>query len=570
MLTLLRIRNLALVEEVVMEPGAGYLAITGETGAGKSVLLGALNLALGERADRAMIRSQSDQCSVEAVFDIKRVRSPVASFLEENGVDPCEDGILILRRILTRSGANRQFINGSPVALSTLAGVGEWLVDIHGPHDHQSLLHPQRQLDVLDAYGGHRELRREYRDWLDRWRSARHRKKELVMDEAAYRQQLDLLRFQVREIQEAGLSEDEAEELEAEYQRAANAARLAELTQATLQALDGEEGSLMQSAGGVGRLLHEMARYDVRARSLAELHAQSVGMLNELQNELSSYADGLETDPHRLEELERRLNRIQSLKRKYGGGVDEVLDFGRAAAEKLENLERREEVMSGIDAEIEHYTEQIREVGGRLSEERRRLIPRLGRAIQAELKDLGFADSRFDVAHEADFPSGDSEWGSSGIDRIEFQFAPNPGEPFKPLRAIASSGEMARVMLAIKTVLAAVDEVPVLIFDEIDANVGGETAVAIGEKMRQLGERHQVICITHLAPVAATASAHWVVDKKVESGRTRTMIRPLTATSRVDELARMLGGRGKAQKQHAKVLLQKGGPGIASELSKQP
>jgi len=318
MLTTLRIKNLALVSDLTLELQPGCNVITGETGAGKSIILGALNLVLGERADRTLIRSGEESCSVEAVFDTKKLRAPLEDFLEENGLEPCEEHQLVLKRTFTGTGTNRQFINGSPTTLATLATLGEWLVDMHGPHDHQSLLHPARQLLILDAFGGLEQERELFGELVRRRAVLENEKAALVVDEKTYAQQLDLLRFQVREISAAQLKEGEDIEVEAEFNRASNAAKLLQLSQAALDALGENESSLLTQSGVIGRVLAELQRVDAGAANLVELHAQAGETLRELQSALSHYADKVDVDPARLAEVEERLNLLHSLKRKYG------------------------------------------------------------------------------------------------------------------------------------------------------------------------------------------------------------------------------------------------------------
>ena len=560
MLSTLRIKNLALVADLTLDLQPGLNVITGETGAGKSILIGALTLVLGQRADRTLLRSGADTCSVEAVFDISKLKAPLHSFLDENGLEPCEDGQLVLKRAFTSAGTNRQFVNGSPTTLQTLGTIGEWLVDIHGPHDHQSLLHSARQLAILDAFGNLAAPRETFAELVRQRAALESEKAALIIDEKTYAQQLDLLRFQAREINDAKLREDEEAELEQDYKRSSNAARLLELSQAALNLLSEDDQSLISQAGPIGRALHDLQRIDPGAAPLAVLHEQALGTLQELQTELTRYTDRVELDPDRLRELEERLNLVHTLKRKYGATLAEVMAFGAEAQRKLQSLEQRDAEVARLNAALAKLDTEIQRAGRELSAQRRKLIPQLSKAVVKQLAALGFKQSHFDVAIETAVPAASPATASravnsSGLDTIDFQFAPNPGEPPRPLRAIASSGEMARVMLALKTVLAAVDEIPVLVFDEVDANVGGETANAVGEKMRQIAKQRQVLCITHLAPVAAHADAHYVVSKQVKSGRTTSEIDLLGKTSRVDELARMLGGQTDAARRHAESLL---------------
>ncbi len=570
MLTTLRIKNLALVSDLTLELAPGYNAITGETGAGKSIVIGALNLVLGQRADRALIRSGSDACSVEAVFDVAKLRAPIKSFLDDNGLEPCEDHQLVLKRTFTSAGTNRQFVNGSATTLNVLASIGEWLVDMHGPHDHQSLLHPAKQLAILDAFGGLETERAMFGELVRRRAALEAEKSSLIVDEKTYAQQLDLLRFQVQEIEATRFQPDEEAQIEQEHHRASNAAKLLSLSQAALEGLGENESSLLTQAGSVGRTLQELQRVDAGAASLTELHAQAVATLRDLQTELSRYADKVDVDPARLQELEERLNLIHALKRKYGASLAEVIAFGDDAKRQLQSLESRDAELARLNAALAKLDAELLRAGNKLSAERRKVIPQLAKAVSRQLADLGFTQSKFDVAiasqlvgdEVTSLKSKDSQRlltsfpTSNGFDTVEFQFSPNVGEPAKALRAIASSGEMARVMLALKTVLAAEDEIPVLIFDEVDANVGGETANAVGEKMKQIAAKRQVLCITHLPQVAAPATAHYVVTKQVKEGRTVSEIELLDPKARVTELARMLGGQTDVARKHAEALLK--------------
>lgn len=551
MLTTLRIKNLALVADLTLELQPGCNVITGETGAGKSVIIGALNLVLGERADRTLIRNGSDSCSVEAVFNVAGLRAPLPALLEENGLEPCEEHQLVLKRTFALAGASRQFVNGSPTTLNVLAEIGKWLVDMHGPHDHQSLLHPARQLAILDAYGNLGAEREAFAALLQRRSALEAEKAALVVDEKTYAQQLDLLRFQVKEIESARLQADEEAKVEAEFNRASNAAKLLQLCQAALDGLSEGDDSLLTRAGTIGRALQELQRVDPGASALLELHVSALATYRELQGELSHYADKVEVDPARLAELEGRLDLIQSLKRKYGATLADVLAFGVEAKNRLQALESRDAELARINAALEKLEAELVREGRALTAKRGKVIPLLSRAAGKQLEDLGFKQSKFEVSLAAA-----AEPLASGWDEIEFQFAPNPGEPAKPLRAIASSGEMARVMLALKTVLAAEDEIPVLVFDEVDANVGGETAHTVGRKMQQIGGKRQVLCITHLPQVAAPANAHYVVTKQVRDGRTISEIALLGRKDRLTELARMLGGQSDAARRHAEELLK--------------
>jgi DNA repair protein RecN (Recombination protein N) len=546
MLSTLRIKNLALVSDLTLHLQPGYNVITGETGAGKSIIIGALNLVLGQRADRDAIRAGADQCSVEAVFEIGK-RKPIDTLLEENGVEPCAEGQLIIKRTFSAAGSNRQFINGSPTTLQTLAMLGEHLVDMHGPHEHQSLLRQRNQLDALDGFAGLLPLRKEFESAVRSCRAIEADKAALIVDEQTYAQQLDLLRFQTNEISAARLQPGEETEVEQDFQRASNAARLLELTQSALSVLSEADNSVLTQSAEIGRNLHELQRLDPGANEVASAHEQVTSSLRELQAALNHYSERIDVDPTRLRELEARVDLLHSLKRKYGPKLEDVIAFGESAKQKLQNLERRDVELEKLNVQLAKAKKEVVRIGRELTAQRKKANPKFSKAVTKQLNDLGFAQSQFDVALTSV---------SEGEDLIEFQFAPNPGEPPRPLRAIASSGELSRVMLALKTVLASEDQIPVLVFDEIDANVGGETAGVVGEKMLQIASSHQVLCITHLPPVAATASTHFVVSKRQHEGRTISEIQLLERAQRVNEIARMLGGQTEAARKHAQSLLR--------------
>jgi DNA repair protein RecN (Recombination protein N) len=428
--------------------------------------------------------------------------------------------------------------------------MGEWLVDMHGPHEHQSLLQPARQLAILDAFASLEALRREWETEWNRRKEIAAERAAMVSNDALHAQQLELLRHQAMEIESARLSPEEEGMLTAEFQRISNAARLMESTRMAQALLSDGEDSIFDRVGELGRLLTEIQRHDPAATHLFDAHVSATEALQELNTLLSRYFDRLDLDPERLQELEERINLIQSLKRKYGTTVADVVTFGETCRVKLAEWDGLEERAEQLAAELAQIDKRLLDLGGQLTRRRQQAIPRLNREVSQHLGELGFRQSRVDVEL-----STVEDPGSTGFDHCEFQFAPNPGEPARPLRAIASSGELARVMLALKTVLASADEIPVLIFDEVDANVGGETGLAVGQKLRGIADRHQVLCITHLAPVAAQGHSQYLVSKQVTDGRTESRIERLDGPSRVTEIARMLGGQSAAARRHAEELL---------------
>ena len=548
-LTLLRIKNLALVEELEWQMEAGFIAVTGETGAGKSIIIGALQLLLGERADKSLIRTGADLCTVEAVFngnDLQRLNRQ----LVQGGIEPCEDN-LIIKRSFSTAGGTRQFINGSPTTVSILKNLGDELVDLHGPHDHQSLLSPETQLSLLDSFARADEQLEEYRKHYRQLQTLLTEHAALNTAETARENELDLLRHQIAEIKSANLVEGEEEEIEKRYKLASNSKRLVELAGAITNKLSEADGSVLSQLGETQRLLRELERIDNSIAQFSSTHAAAVVELSEIARTLSDYAEKLDLDPQQLAALEQRVSDFESLKRKYGGSIAEVIAFGDRAVERMQKIEGRDAELERLAKEIENVRAEMNRAGEALRKRRAKAAPKLSERIRHNLGDLGFRQSEFEVNLSAlDEPR------PSGFDFVELLFSPNPGEPLKPLRAIASSGEISRLMLAIKSALAAHDAVPLLVFDEIDTNVGGEIARAVGAKMQTLGRDHQVICITHLPQVAATASSHFVVTKDVSRGRTFSNLREVTGKARQEEIARMLGGKSESALKLASTLLK--------------
>lgn len=547
MLTLLKIRNLALVDELVWELGPGLIGVTGETGAGKSVIVGALKLVLGERADKSLIRTGEDTCSVEAVFELKDPHE-INAILEDGGLSPCEDTQLIVRRVIGQS-ANRQFVNDSPVTLSLLKRLGEHLVDLHGPHDHQSLLSTERQLAMLDAYAGAETAHAGYREAYRAWRSLAAELEELRHAETASEQEVELLRYQIGEIDAAALKPEDEQDLEDRWRRSTNASRLVESAAAAAAALGGEDGVLSRIAD-VQRLVRDLEKLDPSIRECTSPLEAAFLELQELEANLAQYAEELDIDPSEAAALEERVNLLETLKRKYGPTLADVAARRDNAASRLDTIENREDKIEALERGVAERRTALDAAGKALTKIRQKAAPKLAKEIASQLKDLGFKQSTFESPL-----STHHEPGPQGFESVEFQFGPNPGEPALPLRQIASSGEISRVMLAVKSALADQDDTPLMVFDEIDANVGGEVARAVGRKMAALGTRHQVVAITHFPQVAATASLHFVVEKEVTGGRTRSRLFPVQGETRIQELVRMLGGGGEQARAMAASLL---------------
>ena len=505
---------------------------------------------LGERADKSLIRAGADSCTVEALFNIKD-SAKLNAWLDEQGVERCEDGQLIVKRVFASAGTNRQFINGSPTTLAVLAQLGDGLVDLHGPHDHQSLLSNERQLDLLDSFADADALRAKYGEQYRALHRLTTERDALAGSEAALERELDLLRHQVGEITDAQITPGEEDELLARYTVASNARKLLELSGAALGRLVESDDAALTRLNEVGKLLRELERVDHGASRFTDALTRGLAEIEDLASGLQRYAEELDIEPGALAEMEERVSLFETLKRKYGGTIADVITFGEAAAARLQKIESRGEEIERLTREIAAQQKAMLDTAAKLTAKRAAAAPKLAKSVTTHLRDLGFKKSDFTVALTPLAAPG-----PHGLESIEFVFAPNPGEPAKPLKAIASSGEISRVMLAVKSSLAAQDTIALLVFDEIDANVGGEIAHAVGAKMRAIAEERQVLAITHLPQVAAQAQTQFFVSKDFASGRTVSTLTEVKGKARIEEIARMLGGKTDSALAHAKTLLQ--------------
>ena len=533
MLLRLSVSNLAIVESADVEFGPGLNIITGETGAGKSVLMGALELVLGARADASTVRDGAKEARIEAEF---RLAAPAAvdAVLAEAGLPPCEDGTLVVRRTVAAAGGGRVHVNDAAATVQTLRALGRVLVDLHGPNDHQSLLEEAFQRSVLDSYAG-----LKMSDYAAAWRARTETAAALEAlkgDSSDVAAECDTLRFVVQEIDDAKLTPDDDADLAARHAAAAHAAEVLDCGNAVTDGLSGDEGSAAAILAEVGRRLAEMAKFHEPAKAWKDEVEAATVQLQELSRSVADSLSRIDADPDALAALDERLSLVQKLKRKYAPTVAEILALRDAKAARLADLEGRDEKMKKLAAGLAAADAQVRKAGAALTAARKKAAEKLGRAITKELHGLGFLQAGFAVKILPAEPS------ATGCDTVDFHFEPNPGEPSRPLREIASSGEIARVMLAVKAVLAAHDSIPVLVFDEIDSNIGGEVGRAVGEKLRAVAAHHQVIAITHLPQSAVYGDRHLVVSKAVSGGRTRTSIRGISGDDRVAEIARMLGG----------------------------
>ena len=539
MLAELRIVNFALIEQLNLQFQPGFTVLTGETGAGKSLLIDAIALLVGGRASTDQIRSGEDEAQLEAAFHLPGTH-PLLQHLRLHEIIGQNESELILRRVLSRSGRHRVYVNGSLCPLRVLEELGGTLVDIHGQHEQQSLLATAKQLDALDAFGRLYELRGKYERVYQGWKELRTQLDALQSDVIDRARREDMLRFQAQEIEQAGLLPDEEERLRHERQRLVHAHRLRELTHEAHAELQEDEQAVLTRLGRIGRTLTELARTDPAMGDCEQAASESAIQLKELAGRLRDYAQQLEANPDRLAVVEDRLDLIQRLKKKYGGSVEAVLVTGRRVQEELQLLDNREERTAELTAQLDEEARRLRTLAEQLSKKRNDAAKRMTTLVGGELTALRMEQAIFQVTVSSDESA--EELGPAGRDRVEFLLSSNPGELPRPLGRVASGGELSRIMLALKTVLAEMDQVPVLVFDEIDMGVGGAVAAAMGTRLRKLGSFHQVFCITHLPQVASQAEHHLLVEKGLENQRTSTSVRALKGMGREEEIARMLSG----------------------------
>jgi DNA repair protein RecN (Recombination protein N) len=568
-LTELHITQFALIEELRIEFGPGFTTITGETGAGKSIVIDALSAAVGDRVASDAVRTGAEQAVVEATFDASAAPKALSTAAEA-GVEADADGALILTRVITTAGRHRCRVNGRAVPLSVLREVGDRLVDIHGQHEHQALIREENHLQFLDGYAGPDALalRSDYQQLFAELTGARTAREKLAAAARDRLREVDLLRFQVEEIRSVGLAPTEEDELLATRARLANIERLRE---GALEANSLLSGAGEETLGAVDevrealRRLGELAALDRGLEDLAASLEATVYQLEDAAARLSDYLDGIEAEPGALDEVEQRLALISRLKRKYGDSVADILRFGDEAARRLAELDSADERLAELDEEVRRLEIEAGALALNLSKLRRAAARKLGQAVTQALGDVGMEHGRLEVelartSAPDGLPDGaGGRWRADerGIDACRFLFSANPGEPLKPLAAIASGGELSRVMLLLKSICSRGHEIPTVVFDEIDAGIGGRATHAVGNKLAELSRRAQVLCVTHLPQIARVADRHFHVAKATREGRTRVTLEPLGDERRIAEIARMLGARegDKAAQEHAAELL---------------
>jgi DNA repair protein RecN (Recombination protein N) len=567
MLTELSIDNFAIIDHLELQFTPGLITFTGETGAGKSIIIDAVEVLLGGRAEAVMIRSEAERAHMEAVFQVPQgMQSYLAAILEREELLE-EDGIITLGREIRRNGRNVARVNGRNVNTNLLAEIGEYLVDLHGQSEHLSLLRVRQHLQLLDSFAGAEDQLSKYRELYNRLQTVRRSLNELRQAEVDAARRADLLSYQINEIEVAQLKPGEDEELREERNRLANAEGLATLTQEALQILDEglpESPSITDLLGNVTQAISSLARLDPSQESLAEQAQVLLDNMAELSHSLHLYQENIEFNPTRLDQVEERLSLLHNLNRKYGQTIVEVVEFAAQARQQLEGILHSGERIQELEGEEAELLQRLGVQGQELSKVRHQAAHRLAGAVETELADLYMNEARFKVEFKKrPDPAGITlEDGSkvafdaTGIEQVEFFVAPNPGEGLKPLVKIASGGETSRLMLALKNVLAKADQVPTLIFDEIDQGIGGRVGTVIGLKLWNLARTHQVLCVTHLPQLAAFGDQHFQVLKQVQEGRTHTVVEKVEGETRLLELAQMMGEISEGTRRSAQELLE--------------
>jgi DNA repair protein RecN (Recombination protein N) len=560
MLRELHIRNFSIIDNTTVEFGNGFNVMTGETGAGKSIIINALSLALGERAAGEFIRSGEKEAVVEAFFDIspETIHYSVRQFLQESGID-IDDGI-ILKRIITSQGRNRAYINSSMVSVQNLSDVSRNLIDVHGQYEHQSLLSAENQMYLIDAYGGLLEQRDKVSKIYDGLHSIKKQITALVHKDKESARQVDMLRFQINEIESANLIPSEEEELTEEVKILSNTVRLAELSNEAYESLYLSDSSCITALSKILDALIEISEIDARAADAVQSIKNAQPLLEETGYFLRDYREGLDFDPQRLGSVQERLELIKGLKRKYGSSIKEVLDFREKAVAELEGLQHSEEKLLSLKKELDELRAEFTGKAQQLSKKRKNTAKKIEKLVKKQLSELSMPDTEFAVRiiHEKGDDTTDGlQAAENGIDNIEFLISPNIGEDLRPLSKTASGGELSRIMLALKVILAKEDKMPVLVFDEIDAGIGGAAGETVGKKLSTLASTHQVICITHLPQIASYADSHLKIEKKTKMERTMVEVNRIEKEQRTEEVARMLSGRiSDVSMKHARELLK--------------
>ena len=551
MLEVLRIQNYALIDDIEVEFGSGFNVLTGETGAGKSIVVGALNLVLGGRASSDVVREGARRAQIDAVFRIPKPPRRLESLLEHHDI-PFEDDEVLMSRVVTTDGRSRGYVCGSLVPIAVLASVGDELVDIHGQHEHQSLLKVDRQLDLLDGFAATDGEVRGMSEMVSALRDLEKAIAELACDDRERARRVDYLKYEIREIDKAGLGVGEEEDLKARRNLITNAEQIFTLTSEVRALLyEGDDSAAVTAVDGALSRIEELGSIDEIFRDLAGQLTEARALIEGTAEEVRARTEGIEFDPQELERVNKRLAVISDLKRKYGGSVQAILDYRERAAAEVDAFEARDERLAEMHAQRDALNKKAVAAANKLSAKRRAAAKKLDRQVTADLQALGMKGGRFETALE-EIPLT-----LTGGDRVAFLLTANPGEKVKPLRQVASGGEISRIMLALKAVFARADRIPTLIFDEIDAGVGGHIAGKVAAKLRELADTHQTICVTHIAQIAAAGQHHYHVAKSTSKKRTTTTVTQVVDARRAQEVARLLDGSlSELSLKHARALLR--------------
>jgi DNA repair protein RecN (Recombination protein N) len=570
MLEELRIQNFAIIDNLELNFSSSFNVITGETGAGKSIIIDAVELILGGKPDPSFVRAGADRAVVEGIFTLNKATKPlVLPILEREDMQSESEDFVRLSREVKPNGRSTARINGVTTTQDILKEIGEILVDVHGQSEHLSLLNPKSHLDLLDRYAELTEMRLALSSLVDRVHKTRQEIKKLVEDEAALKRRAEQLRYEVDEIDAAELRPGEEEELKVERTRIGNSEQLATLAAETYNLLEGDDSgdqlSAVDQLNQIAVLMGKLANIDPAMKDEADGASDLAEQAEDLALSLRRYVDKVEFDPDRLEEIEERLDLVNRLHKRFGATIDDILQYAEKARKELESIEHSDERLKELRAEEDKLLTHVGEVAERISKVRQMIGQKMGERIVAELADLKMEGSRFEVSIKRKESRdgcfiGDKRYAftPTGIDEVEFLLSANPGEPLRPLTKVASGGETARIMLALKRVLTMADQTPTLIFDEIDTGVGGRVGSVVGEKLWSLSSNHQVLVVTHLAQLAGYGDKHYHVTKQVNGGRPSTRVKSLDdENTRVEELAEMLGAEGESGRLSARgILLQ--------------
>lgn len=557
MLLELNIRNFAIIDNINITFSKGLNVFTGETGAGKSIIIDAMNIVLGERASKEYIRAGENKAVIEALFDIQNI-TEISELLNEYGIENEIDNTLLISREIQTSGKSISRINGRTVTLNMLKKITSKLVDIHGQHEHQSLLSWENHISFIDCLGGEEllKLKQQFKQMYTKLTELKSKLKKFEIDDKERERKLDLLKFQLEEIDNSNLKEDEEENLLNEYTKYSNTEEILKSIGNIIEAINSEHYnnfSILDQLNNISASLHKIVNHDKTLDIYCSMIDSIVYQMQDILRELRIYEESISYNPEKLKMLEDRIDIINKLKRKYGNSIGEILDYRNKIASELSEIINSEKEINNIKNQINGIEDKLNKLSTILTEKRKIIGQKIENNITKELSEMNMINILFKVKFDTF-----EYFTIDGIDKIEFLISTNPGEPLKPLSKIVSGGEMSRIMLAFKSILAESDKISCLIFDEIDTGISGRTAQVVGEKMLKISKTHQILCVSHLPQIAAMASSHFLIEKKVKDNKTFTVVKELKYEERIEELSRLLGGVNLTDltKKHAKEMLE--------------